>query len=143
MKNLYCIRDSKGRYNGHLNINSNSMVKRNSDWKWEYISLTYPMSGNLIRENVELKIMRLRELNSLAEYPLDWEVIDFTEQELLGIYKENIQKDKELGRSCLLSYHYNTNVETKEIKKDCIGQYRKLVDEIYKKYKYIVRQVGC
>ena len=111
------------------------MVKSTGDWAWDYFSQTYPMSGSLIKENCELKVMRLRELNEIAGFDLDWEVVEFTETEYRDLSKEQHQKDEKLGRNPLLYYHYNSSVQMKKIKKGCICKHRKAVQEIYKKYK--------
>jgi len=136
MGKIYCVKDNNGRYNGHINICSNSMTKHNADWKWDYYSQTYPMSVNLGREDVERKIEKLRELNLLAEYEnLDWEVIEFTKQEWKDLITENCKKHDELRRDQMLNSHYNSSIEMKEIKKGCIGVHRKAVRDIYRKYK--------
>ena len=136
MEKIYCVKDNNGSYNGSINICSNSMIKRNADWKWDYYSQTYPMSVNLGREDVERKIEKLRELNLLAEYEnLDWEVIEFTKQEWTDLITENCKKHDELRRDRMLNWHYNSSIVIKEIKKGCIGAYRKAVRDIYRKYK--------
>jgi hypothetical protein len=122
---IYVIRDNQGRYNCSLNIYANSDNGK-SDFKWDYFSRTYPTTGNIFRENVELNIMRLQELNELAGYDLTWEVVELTEEESLKL----CMKSFELG-------HKNSSIEMKEIKKGCIGKHRKLVREIYKKYKFM------
>ena len=78
MEKVYCVKDSNGRFGGKLGIYSNSMTKRNSDWKWDYYSTEIPqivvING---REAVELKIQKLEELNALAKYDLTFEIAEF------------------------------------------------------------------
>jgi len=127
MEKIYCIKDNNGCFEGHINIYSNSMTKRNADWKWDYYSQGIPTSGNLIKENCELKLMKLRELNSLAEYNLDWEVVEFSDQEFMDLRIKQIED--------------NSSIEIKDIKKGYICKHRKMVRDIYKKYEYLMKKL--
>jgi len=127
MEKIYCIKDNQGFYEGHINIYSNSMTKRNSDWKWDYYSQKIPTSGSLIKENCELKVMKLRELNSLAEYNLDWEIVEFTERELMDLRIKQIED--------------NSSIEIRDIKKGYICKHRKMVRDIYKKYECLMKKL--
>jgi hypothetical protein len=123
--NCYCIKDSNGRFGGKLNIYSNSITGR-GDYKWSYYSSHYPTTwyeGSKV--NLETEISKLRELNALAEFELDWEVVEFDNRESII---ELSLKSKDLG------YDYSS-VVTKNIAKNCIGKHRKMVKDIYKKYK--------
>ena len=131
---MYCIKDNNGRYEGNISIYTDEK-------EWCYSSQIYPMSWNIIKENAENKVLKLRELNALAGYKLNWEVVEFTEQEFMDLYKEHIQKDEKLGRNRVLSDYYNTNIEMRAIQKGCVVKHRKIFMEIYKKYKYIMKQL--
>ena len=144
MQKVYCIKDINGRFNGHINICSNSMTKRNADWKWDYYSNEVPMGVNLGREDVELKIQKLRELNSLAKFDLTWEVVKMTDSQWDQMVGECHQKYMALGKDHMLVSHYISSIVMKDIEKGCIGAHRKLVRDIYRHYKgdeYIVEQL--
>lgn len=140
MEKIFCVKDSNGRFEGSISIYSTSLVKT-GDWEWAYSSHTYPMSGSLIKENAELKVMKLRELNSLVGYELNWEVVEITEDEYSELQKLQNQKDIEMGISRFLSYHYNSSVEWNKVKKGCVGKNRKAVKDIYKKYKSLMKKM--
>lgn len=139
MENIYCIKDSNGSFEGRIYISTFSEEKGNPDWKWDYVTDKYPQSGNLTRENVLFKIEKLRELNLLAEFGngLDWEIVEFTDQEWTDLIGIQLKKNDESGRDWTLNRSYNTSVESKDVKRGCIGKTRKLVKDIFKKYKYM------
>jgi len=134
MEKIYCVKDNQGNYEGHLSIQSNSMTKRNANWKWDYYSQKIPTTCSLIKENCELKVMKLRELNLLAEYNLDWEVVEFSEQEFMGIRVGLIGDIS--GDNCNYS-----NIEIKDIRKGYICRHRKMVRDIYKKYECLMKKL--
>lgn len=138
MEKIYCVKDSNGRFEGNIKICS---MEEKLDWKWAYISDEFAISGNLVKENAELKVMKLRELNTIAEYDLTWEVVEVSEKEYLENLDKLQKRNLDLGRDILSSYHYNLSVEWKEIKKGCIGKHRTLVKDIYKKYKLLMKKV--
>lgn len=129
---VYIIKDSEGRYNGGLNICANSWNGR-GNYKWDYFSQTYPNRGNAIKENTELDLKRLQELNELAEYELTWEVVELIWEEIFEL--KEIQRLKNPSSS-------NMKTQQKEIKKGHIGKHRKLVREIYKKYKPLNKRIS-
>jgi len=85
MTKIYCIKDTDGNYGGKLNIFSNNMKTGRGDYKWSYYSTYNPMSwfecdcDNCDEINLELQneISKLREINLLAKYDLDWMVEEF------------------------------------------------------------------
>lgn len=135
----FVIRDSQGRFNGHINIISNSDTGR-GNYQWNYSSETSVSSWNIFKENVEIKIDKLRELNALAGYNLDWEIVEFTQQEILNMFHERHLRDQQLGLSSFLSDYYNLSLESKVIEPGCIGLHRKAVNEINKKYKLMEKR---
>jgi len=145
MEKVYCIKDTNGRFGGKLGIYSNSMTKRNADWKWDYYSTEIPQTVVINgREDVELKIQKLRELNLLAKYDLDWEVVELTQTQWMVMIEDCYQKYMALGKDRMLVRHYIGSIVMKDIEKDCICKHRKLVMDIYRHYKsdeYIKNQL--
>jgi len=145
MEKVYCVKDSNGRFGAKLGIYSNSMTKRNSDWKWDYYSTEIPMTVIINgREDVELKIQKLRELNLLAKYDLTFEVVEFTHEQWEVMIDNYHKKYMALGKDHMSVQHYTSSVVIKDIEKGCICKHRKLVRDIYRKYKtkeYIVEQL--
>jgi len=145
MEKVYCVKDSNGRFGGSLGIYSNSMVKRNADWKWDYYSTEIPMTVIIDgKEDVDLKIQKLRELNLLAKYDLEWEVVELTQTQWMDIIEDCHQKYVAMGIDPMLVQHYISSVEIKEIEKGCIGKHQRVVRDIYRKYKtkeYIVEKL--
>ena len=145
MEKVYCIKDTNGRFGGKLGIYSNSMTKRNADWKWDYYSTEIPMTVIIDgKEDVELKIQKLRELNLLAKYDLEWEVVELTQTQWMDIIEDCHQKYVAMGIDPMLVQHYISSVEIKEIEKGCIGKHQRVVRDIYRKYKtkeYIVEKL--
>jgi len=122
MGNIFIIKDSNGRFEGRIKIYS---MEEKSDWKWAYISDKFAISGNLIRENAELKVMKLRELNAVAGFDnLDWEVIEVSENEYLDTL-------------CFC----NLSVEWEDVKNGYIGKSRKFVRNIYRKYDGLMKKM--
>ena len=143
MEKIYCIKDSNGNFGGKLGIYSNSMTKPTGDWKWDYYSTEIPLVVNLGREDVELKIQKLRELNSLAKYDLTFEIVEFTHEQWEDVIDNCHKKYVALGVDPMMVSHYTSSVEIKEIEKGCICKHRKAVRDIYRKYKtkeYIVAE---
>jgi hypothetical protein len=96
------------------------------DYKWCYYSTYNPMTWyEGAKTNLETEILKLRELNSLAGFELDWEIVEFDSRESI---MELFLKSKDLG-------HSNSSIITKDIAKGCIGKHRKMVRDIYRKYK--------
>ena len=145
MEKVYCVKDSNGRFGAKLGIYSNSMTKRNSDWKWDYYSTEIPMTVIINgKEDVELKIQKLRELNLLAKYDLEWEVVELTQTQWMNIIEDCHQKYIAMGKDRMMVQHYISSIEIKDIEKGCIVAYRRAVRDIYRKYKtkeYIVEQL--
>jgi len=137
MEKIYCIKDSNGRYGGKLGIFSNSMTKRNSDWKWDYYSTEVPM---VVNGNLELKIQKLQELNSLAKYDLAWEIVELTEDQWHEMVENCHQKYMAMGKDRMIVSHYISSIVMKDIEKKCICKHRKMVDEIYKRYKKMAKK---
>ena len=85
MIKAYVIKDTDGNYGGKLNIFSNNMETGRGDYKFSYYSTLYPFSwfecdcDNCDEINLELQneISKLREINLLAKYDLDWMVEEF------------------------------------------------------------------
>jgi len=144
MEKVYCIKDTNGRFGGKLGIYSNSMTKRNADWKWDYYSTEIPQTVVIDgREDVELKIQKLRELNLLAKYDLDWEVVELTSEQWETMIRDCNEKYVALGIDPMMVSHYTSSIEIKEIEKGCICKHRRSVRDIYRKYKtkeYIVAE---
>ena len=133
MTKAYCIKDTNGNYGGKLNIFSNAETGK-GDYKWYYYSTYNPMSwfececGDCDEINLELqnKISKLREINLLAEYDLDWEVVEFYSREDAV---ESFIRGRDLGCGSRDSF-----VVVKDIKRGCVGSSRKMLREIRKKY---------
>ena len=141
MSKAYVIKDTKGNYGGHLNIFSNAKTGK-GDYKWSYYSTFYPMSwfececDNCDEINLELQneISKLRELNLLAGFDLDWMIEEFESREDIV---ESFVKGRDLGcGSC------DSSIVIKDIKKGCVGLHRKLVRDIRKKYKRMDKDKG-
>jgi len=134
MTKAYCIKDSNNNYGGKLNIFSNAENGR-GDYKWSYYSTPYPFSwfevecGNYDEINLELQneISKLREINLLAGFDLDWMIEEFDSREDMI---ELFVRGRDLGCSGRDSF-----VVVKDIKKGCIGLHRRVVRDIRKKYK--------
>jgi len=144
MTKAYCIKDTDGNYGGKLNIFSNSMTKRNADWKWDYYSTEIPMVVNLGREDVELKIKKLRELNLLAKFDLIFEIVEFTHEQWEVMIDNCHKKYVVLGVDPMMVSHYTSSIKMKDIEKGCICKHRKLVRDICRYYvgnKYIVNEL--
>jgi len=147
MEKIYCVRDSNGRFGSKLGIYSNSMTKRNTDWKWDYYSTEIPQTVVVnSRESVELKIQKLRELNLLAKYDLEWEVVELTHDQWEDMIRECNEKYVAMGVDPMMVSHYTSSIGMKEIEKGCIGKHRRAVRDIYRKYKmmsdkYIAEQL--
>lgn len=122
LEKCYVIKDSNGRFEGSLSIGSNNIETSRGNWKWDYFSEAFPTSWNLSRENTEIKLNRLKELNELARYNLTWEIVEFTEQEIFGLAQKGLS----------LRFN-NSSIVTKEIKHGCISKHRKAVKDICNK----------
>lgn len=133
MDKIYCIKDTNGRFEGSINIYSTSLTSK-SDWKWVYLSEEYPMSGSQSKKNAEKKIEKLREINELAGFDLEWELVEFSREKWDNIRIEQLKDYEKLGRDPMLYWSYNGNVEYRDIKRGCIGLHRRMLREIYKRY---------
>ena len=133
MTKAYCIKDSNNHYGGRINIFSNAETGR-GDYKWSYYSSLYPFSwyevecGNCeINLELQNEISKLREINLLAGFDLDWMVEEFESREDVV---ESFVRGRDLGYDSRDSF-----VVVKDIKKGCVGSSRKMVREIRNKYK--------
>lgn len=149
----YAIRDSKGRFVGGMGLSPENAEKslisgrwNLSNWKWNYWTHAYPTSWHGFRENIEIELAELIELNTIAQYEdLEWEIVEFTEEERLQLCK--IQRleaqeqfmDKEPWIAALLFDHKNFSIQNKDIPEDHVGKHRKAEREIKKKYKLMPR----
>jgi hypothetical protein len=132
---IYFIKDSEGRYNGRINIFANSDIKNNPDYKWDYYSQEYPTSGDGSLKRIEMKLERLMELNSIAGYDLNFEIVELTQDAWIELISEGHKKYEELGRNRMLFDYYSSSIVMKDIVKGCIVKHRKMVDDIYRKHK--------
>ena len=142
MIKAYCIKDTNGNYGGKLNIFSNNMKTGRGDYKWYYYSTYSPMSwfececDNCDEINLELQneISKLREINLLAGFDLDWMVEEFESREDVV---ESFVRGRDLGYGSSDSF-----VVIKSIKKGCVGSSRKMLREIRDKYKRMDKDKG-
>jgi len=134
MTKAYIIKDTNGNYGGHLNIFSNSENGR-GDYKWSYYSTQYPFSwfececGDCDEINLELQneINKLREINLLAGFDLDWMVEEFySRKDVVELFVRG--RDLGCGSD-------DSSVVVKDIERGCSGYSRKMLREIRKKYK--------
>ena len=115
---------------------SNAETAR-GDYKWSYYSTSYPFSwyevdcDNCDEINLELQneIRKLREINLLAGFDLDWMVEEFESREDVV---ESFVRGRDLGYGSSDSF-----VVIKSIKKGCVGSSRKMLREIRDRYKRI------
>jgi len=141
MTKAYVIKDSNGNYGGHLNIFSNAETGR-GDYKWSYYSTPYPFCwfegecDNCGKINLELQnvISELREINLLAGFDLEWMVEEFESREDVV---ELFVRGRDSGFGSRDSF-----VVVKDVKRGCVGRYRKGVKEIRKKYKMMSKDMG-
>ena len=139
MTKAYVIKDTNNHYGGKLNIFSNNMKTGRGDYKWSYYSTFYPFSwfefececDNCDKINLELQneISKLREINLLAGYDLDWEVVEFESREDM---MELFVRGKDLGFGS-----DDSSVVVKEIERGCVGSSRKMLRDIRDRYKMI------
>ena len=143
MTKIYCIKDTDGNYGGKLNIFSNNMKTGRGDYKWSYYSTYNPMSwfecdcDNCDEINLELQneISKLREINLLAGYDLDWEVVEFES-------REDVVELFVRGRDSGFGSSRDSFVVVKDVKRGCVGLYRRMMREIRKKYKGMSKGIG-
>jgi len=132
MEKVYVIKDSNNRFGGNLDICSNSITGR-GDYKWDYYSTIYPTTwyeGVHGRINLENEISELYELNLLAEYDLDWVIVEFNSREdIAGLFIRG-------------SGSWDSSIVVKDVKKGFVGKYRKCVREIKRKYKGVEINIG-
>jgi len=141
MTKAYVIKDTNGNYGGKLNIFSNAENGR-GDYKWSYYSTSYPFSwfececDNCNKINLELQnaISELREINLLAGFDLEWEVVEFYSREEVV---ELFVKGRDLGCGGNDSF-----VVIKDIERVCSGSSRRIIREIRKKYKEMSKDIG-
>ena len=137
MTKAYVIKDTNGNYGGKLNIFSNNMKTGRGDYKWYYYSTYNPMSwfeddcDNCDEINLELQseISKLREINLLAGFDLDWMVVEFDSREDM---MELFVRGRDSGCGSRDSF-----VVVKDVKRGCVGSSRRMLREIRKKYKGI------
>jgi len=135
MVKAYVIKDTNGNYGGKLNIFSNNMKTGRGDYKWYYYSTLYPMSwfecdcDNCDEINLELQneISKLREINLLVGFYLDWMVVEFESREDVV---ESFVRGRDLGYGSDDSF-----VVVKGIERGCVGSSRRTLRDIRKKYK--------
>ena len=135
MTKAYVIKDSNGNYGGKLNIFSNNMNTGRGDYQWSYYSTYSPISwfecdcDNCDEINLELQneISKLREINLLAGFDLDWMVVEFDSREDVV---ESFVRGRDLSCGSDDSF-----VVVKEIERGCVGSSRKMLRDIRKKYK--------
>ena len=143
MIKAYVIKDSNGNYGGKLNIFSNNTKTGRGDYKWSYYSTSYPFSwfececDNCNKINLELQneISKLREINLLAEYDLNWMVEEFYSREDVV---ESFVRGRDSGCGSRDSF-----VVVKDIKVGCVGLHRRMLRDIRNKYKgiSIIREI--
>ena len=141
MTKAYRIKDSNNHYGGKLNIFSNAENGR-GDYKWSYYSTYYPFSwyegdcDNCDEINLELQneISKLREINLLAGFDLDWMIEEFESREDIV---ESFVRGRDLGCGSSDSF-----VVVKDVKKGCVGSSRRILREIRKKYKEMSKDIG-
>jgi len=141
MTKAYVIKDTDGNYGGKLNIFSNAENGR-GDYKWYYYSTYNPMSwfeGNCdncdeVNLRLQNEISKLKEINLLAEYDLDWMIEEFDSREDAV---ESFVMGVDLGCGSCDSF-----VVVKEIERGCSGSSRKMLREIRKKYKGMSKDKG-
>jgi len=134
MNKAYVIKDTNGNFGGKLNIFSNSITGR-GDYKWSYYSTLYPFSwfececDNCDEINLELQneISKLREINLLAGFDLDWMVVEFESREDAV---ESFVRGRDLGCGSCDSF-----VVVKDIERGRVGLHRRMIRDIRKKYK--------
>jgi hypothetical protein len=122
MEKRFVIKDSDRRFNGTITICKDPYTK---ETKWEYYSNTKPIHCNIFKENVELKVQRLQELNNLAGFDLTWEVVEIDRDDMIP---------------CNTTPRSNFSIKYMDVQRGCIGKHRKFVDTIYKKYKSMVKE---
>jgi len=141
MTKAYVIKDTNGNYGGKLNIFSNAETGR-GNYKWSYYSTIYPFSWlececNCDEINLELQneIRKLREINLLAGFDLDWMVEEFYSREDMI---ELFVRGRDSGYGSRDSF-----VVVKDIKKGCVGLHRRMLRDIRNKYKgiSIIREI--
>lgn len=129
MEKCYVIKDSNGQFGGSISIYVDLK-------EWCYTSEKCPIWVSTIKENVQNKVNKLNELNTLAEFPnLSWEVMEITEKQHLDMRQQLHEEHKDCHPS-IIDY-YNMSVELKSVEKGTLTKSRKLVNEIYKKYKLL------
>jgi len=133
---IYCVKDSNGRFGGKLGIYSNNMETGRGDYKWDYYSTEIPQTVVVNgRESVELKIKKLRELNSLAKFDLIFEIVEFTHEQWEVMIDNCHKKYVALGVDPMMVSHYTSSIVMKDVQEKCVTKHRKMVNEIYKRYK--------
>jgi len=133
MTKAYCIKDSNNHYGGKLNIFSNAETGK-GDYKWYYYSTYNPMSwfeDECDEINLELQneISKLREINLLAGFDLEWMVEEFDSREDVV---ESFVRGRDLGYGSRDSF-----VVVKDIERGCSGSSRRMLREIRDRYKRI------
>ncbi|MCO5387623.1 MAG: hypothetical protein NHB14_19675 [Desulfosporosinus sp.] len=118
----FVIKDSQGRFNGGIVICSNPETK---EAKWEYWSNSKPTHCNIYKPNVQIELQKLQQLNNLADFNLTFEVVEI---------------DRDIMIPSNTAPSNNFSIEYRDIQKGKITAYRKMVREIHKKYKSMVKE---
>jgi hypothetical protein len=120
---VYAIQDSNGRYAPSIGLSAKYMDGTGSEWS--YYSQTHATHGSINRENTELKIQKLRELNALAGFDVvDWKIVELSQDEFM-----------ELAQKGLAFGFENGKVELKDVKTGCVTSHKKIVRDIHKEHK--------
>lgn len=130
MDKIYCVKDTNNCFEGNINIYSDSDTKA----QWYYHSQEVPMSGNLRRDGAEKKLEKLKEINSLSGFNLEWEIVEFTENEWSDIRIAQVESYNALGRNPLLYWHWNSKVEYRDISRGFVGKSRIAFKDICRRY---------
>lgn len=118
----FVIKDSEGRVNGEITICKDQDTK---ETKWEYYSNVKPTYCGLFKRNVELKLQRLQELNTLAGFDLTFSIVEINPTEMIP---SNTAPST------------NFSIQYRDIPKGKLTATRKAVNDIYKKYKLMPKE---
>lgn len=126
-KKYFLIKDDKGRYSSP-GLMGFEIKKVDEKFKWVYISCDCPINIYMTKENAQMNINYLKELNALSGFyeKKDWEIEELTHDEFNNINKNYI---KTHGKDCDAFFY-----EYKEIDENCVNQYQKECEEISDKY---------
>jgi hypothetical protein len=120
---VYVIKDSNGGYAPSIGLSAKYMDGTGSEWS--YYSQQYATHGSICKENTELKIQKLRELNLLAGFSVvDFKIVELSQDEFM-----------ELAHKGLALGFENGKVELKDVKTGCATSHKKIVRDIHRKHK--------